>query len=291
MGRVQLGCLMSGALCRRCGVVLDPVHLKEGYDVHPLCDRKALMEFHDIPGEDPLRQELTDIFLWAERNSPRSKQMAPGPSEIGDPCDRRLGMKIAGLATVNERMDPWPAIVGTAIHSWSEKAVLAFQEATGSRNWLTEQVVELDPMIQGHSDLYHIPRSAVVDLKTAGTDAMKKIISNGPPEGYITQVQLYGMGYENSGVPVKEVALAFVPRNGWISQMRVYSWPYDRSLAEEALARMYRIASRLMELDILNQPQRWIELEATPGRNCAWCPFYSPREPDRGPGADGCGGR
>lgn len=291
MGRVQLGRLMSGALCRRCGVVLDPVHLQEGYDVHPLCERPLRMDFQDIPGEDPMRQELTDIFLWAERNSPRSKQMAPGPSEIGDPCDRRLGMKIAGLATVNERMDPWPAIVGTAIHSWSEKAVLAFQEATGSRNWLTEQVVELDPMIQGHSDLYHIPRSAVVDLKTAGTDAMKKIISGGPPEGYITQVQLYGMGYENSGVPVKEVALAFVPRNGWISQMRVYSWPYDRSLAEEALARMYRIANRLMELDILNQPQRWIELEATPGRNCAWCPFYSPREPDRGPGADGCGGR
>lgn len=289
--RTQMDPNKPSALCHRCGVVLDPVHIKEGFDVHPICDKKALLEFQDVPGEDALKHELTNMFLWAERNSPRSKQVAPGPSEIGDPCDRRLGMKIAGLPVFNKRMDPWPAIVGTAIHSWSEKAVLTFQRATGVRDWLTEQVVELDPMIQGHSDLYHIPRSAVVDLKTAGTDAMKKIHLHGPPEGYITQVHLYGLGYENSGIPVKEVALAFVPRNGWLSDMRVYSWPYDRSLAEAALARMYRIAARLLELDILANPHRWIEIEPTPGRNCAWCPFYDPREPDQGPGADGCGGR
>jgi hypothetical protein len=249
------------------------------------------MEFQDVPGEDPLKHELTDVFLWAERNSPRSKQMAPGPSELGDPCDRRLGMKLAGLATVNKRMDPWPAIVGTAIHSWSERAVLAYQEATGSRNWLTEQKLDVDPMISGHSDLYYIPRGAVVDLKSAGTDAMKKIMAQGPPEGYITQIHLYGLGYENAGIPVNEVALVFVPRNGWLGDMRAYAWPYDRSIAERALERMYRLAGRLMELDIVNNPQRWIEIEASPGRNCVWCPFFDPRDPERGPGVDGCGGR
>jgi hypothetical protein len=248
--------------------------------------------FEAIPGADPLKFELSEIILWADRHSERSLQGPPGPSELGDPCDRKLGMKIAGLQKVNMSMDPWAAIVGTAVHKWIETAVLAFQAAGMGSDWLTEQTIQIDPMIQGHADLYHIPSQRVVDVKTYGSTMAAKLKKGEVPEGYFKQLQLYGMGYENSGIPVKQVSLYFVPRAGWLSDAKIFTYPYDRSVAQAALDRMYGLAYRLMELDIVNQPQRWLEVPATPsGQGCTYCPFFRPSEMDIGPSDNGCPGR
>jgi hypothetical protein len=189
-------------------------------------------------------------------------------------------------------MDPWAAIVGTAVHAWIEDAVLAYQRAGMGSDWLTEQTVQVDPMIFGHADLYQISRKRVVDVKTYGSTMHAKLKKGDVPPGYKTQLQLYGMGYENSGIPVDEVSLYFVPRAGWLSDAMVFTYSYDRAIAQAALDRTYAIAARLMELDIMNQPQRWIEIEATPsGQSCAYCPFFQPRDVDLGPDASGCPGR
>jgi hypothetical protein len=248
--------------------------------------------FEPIPGADPLKFELTEIILWADRNSERSLQGPPGPSELGDPCDRKLAMKIAGLEKVNLAMDPWAAIVGTAIHAWIERAVLRFQAAGQGSDWLTEQTLNIDHMITGHADLYQISRKRVVDVKSYGSTMASKLKKGEVPEGYFKQVQLYGMGYENSGIDVNEVSLFFVPRAGWLSDAKVFSYPYDRSVAQAALDRMYRIGGRLLELDITNHPDRWDQIPATPsGPSCAYCPFFRPVDDGSVAGMWGCPGR
>lgn len=267
---------------------MDKVLTDAGLELHPSCDRST---FAEPEGEHPIRQKLIDMIMWADQNSPRSLQVAIGPSELGDECDRRVGYRMAGIEEVNNRNDPWAAIVGTAIHQWTEKAVIDFQKAHGTAEWETEVAVQPDPLVIGHSDYFYRPESMVVDLKSSGNDVLKKIHKDGPPEGYKTQVQIYGLGYERAGIEVKKVALVFVPRAGWLSDMHVWTAPYDRAIAEKALTRMYRIGGELIDLDIMNQPHRWQQVEATPSRNCAFCSWRINREPDLGADNTGCPGQ
>ena len=126
--------------CVACGGALDPVLLPAV--VHPTC----LMV--DEPGGDPfsvmLKQKLTDIIIWFDQENPRSKQQAIGPSEIGDPCDRRIGYRLANIPEINTRFDPWAGIVGTALHSWLEKAVSVWSKENGSVDWHTETTLILN---------------------------------------------------------------------------------------------------------------------------------------------------
>jgi hypothetical protein len=250
--------------------------------------------FDEPEGEGPLaaalKREITDIILWADRESPRSRQLMVGPSELGDPCDRRLAYRLAGVPDVNTFMDPWPAIVGTAVHSWCEGAFNRYQSEVRNLGWRTEMRVQPDPMVQGRSDLYK--SGMIVDLKTGGPDMMRKVHKDGPPEGYKVQVQLYGLGHENAGRVVESVALAFLPRSGWLGDMYVWTAPYSRAVATAALDRMYRIAYRLIELDIESNGHRFQDVDPTPGNSCVFCPMFSRNlGPDIGASERGCGGR
>jgi hypothetical protein len=227
------------------------------------------------PLASALKQELTDIITWTDRESPRSRQVMVGPSELGDPCDRRLAYRLAGTPDVNVFMDPWPAIVGTAVHSWCEDAVDRYQSEVKDLGWQTEMRVQPDPMVHGRCDLYK--PGILVDLKTGGPDMMRKVHKDGPPEGYKVQVQLYGLGHENAGRVVDSVALAFLPRSGWLGDMYVWTAPYDRSVATAALERMYRIAYKLLELDIETNDHRFQMIDATPGDSCVFCPMFNKR--------------
>ena len=100
--------------CVICGGVMDPV-LRPAV-AHPTC-----APFAEPGDEDPfaamLKQNLTDIILWAERQNPRATQANIGPSEIGDPCDRRIGYRLAQIPACNKDFDPWTAVMGTAVHT------------------------------------------------------------------------------------------------------------------------------------------------------------------------------
>jgi len=231
-------------------------------------------------GPDPasmaLKRELAEIIMWNEQTSPRSLQKTIGPSELGDPCDRRIAYRIAGTAPVNIWADPWPAIVGTAVHNWLEVALNRYQKAVGDRGWLTELRVQPDPLVHGHSDVFNTRSGTVLDYKTTGTDNMRKLQRGEPPKpGYITQVHLYGLGHERAGREVNYVALIFFPRGGWLDDSFVWRAPYDRAIAEAALERLYKIGFQLLDLNIESNPHRFQLIDAAPGDSCVWCPMFN----------------
>lgn len=246
---------------------------------------------------DPLaaeiKKEVQNIVLWHERTSPRSRQRAIGPSELGDPCDRRIAYRIAGVDPVNVDGDPWPAIVGTAIHGWLESALNRYQKEMGYRGWLSELRVHPDDLVAGRSDVYHEFTKTVVDWKSTNADTMRKLHRGSPPSpGYVTQINLYGLGHERAGREVKNVCLVYFPRSGWLNDAYVWHDVYKPEIAHQALERMYRIGYDLLDLDITNNPDLFADIPATPGDNCVWCPMFSRKmDPTIKASANGCPGR
>lgn len=259
-------------------------------------DDDFMNEFSDPAGPDSLSQqvkrELMEMILWNERESPRSKQSVIGPSELGTECDRRIAYKLASVPPVNLLADPWPAIVGTSIHDWLEKAINRYQSHHGDKGWMTELGVYPDPLVKGRSDVYSRRLKMVVDHKSAGADVMRKVNKGQIPKGYIVQIQVYGLGHVLAGRPVEHVALAFYPRSGWLDDMVVWRTPYDESVARGAIERMYKIGYKLLDLEIAQNPHRFGFIEASPGDNCAFCPYFS-REmhQDVAPSEKGCPGK
>jgi len=279
--------------CDVCHLPMNGV--EPGQRTHPFCFPHGPVTFDepagDMDGEAmAVRRELSDVILYAETNSERSQQVAIGPSEVGEPCDRRLGYRIAGIEPVNE-WDPWPAVVGTSIHTWLGDAFTAYEKFTNVGRYLTEAVVEPDDMVTGHSDLYDAERRMVIDWKTVSTKNLAKFKEEGPSESYVIQVNLYAMGQIKAGRPVDKVCLVALPRAGWLSGMYVWIDDYDPDIAQQALDRMYRIGGKLLDLDVISHPHRWAQVKATPSRLCGWCPFYRQGGDDgRGADADGCPG-
>jgi hypothetical protein len=254
------------------------------------------MEFARLdpaPEASSLKRILADVILWNERTAPRSVQKTIGPSEIGNTCDRRIAYRIAGCTAINVWSDPWPAIVGTAIHDWLDRAVNKYQQHNKSRDWLTEVPVQPDPLVRGRSDVFHVPTGTVVDYKTTNADTIKKLRKGeAPSKTYQTQINLYGLGHERAGREVRSVALVYYPRSGWLDDAYVWHAPYDRQLAEQALGRLYRIGFQLLDLDIKNHQERFADIPADPGDGCVWCPMFNrDKDPTTQASGDGCPGR
>jgi hypothetical protein len=261
--------------CLVCHKPLDPALAPEV--THPSCNDTSWLQLEDLPDpfNDVLKQQLVHMILWAEHESPRSRQVEIGPSEIGDPCDRHIGYRLANIPAINVGFDPWPAVVGTSVHGWLENAIRTYEAFHRTDDWKTETTLLVDDFIKGHADLYWAPQKTVIDWKTGGPDVMKKVRKDGPPEGYVIQAQIYGLGFVQAGWPVERVALAFLPRSGWLRDMFVWSAPFDRDAAEAALSRVYTIAQQLNDLDIFINPHRWEQVPATPSDVCGRCPWFN----------------
>src|SRR6478609_6341757 len=70
-------------------------------------------------------QELRAVIVRHANEAPRTLQRHLGPSELGAVCDRMVAGKMAAIPSTNNVVDPWASIVGTALHSWLEKAFAA----------------------------------------------------------------------------------------------------------------------------------------------------------------------
>lgn len=272
-----------------CPICKEPVHPAAG-TTHPGC----------APWADPdensdaalLKHELMQMILWADRNAPRSQQKMIGPSEIGVVCDRRIGYRVAEIPEVNLDNDPWPAIVGTALHSWLDDAVTNWSRSHGSTRWQTERSVPVTELIRGRGDLFDTERGIVVDHKGAGNTVMQWVKANGAKSEHKVQVQLYGLGYQNLGHEVKKVAVVYYPRAGWLRDSYAWVADFDPQVAYDALTRLGNISQNVLGLDILNHPHRWEQVEPTPSNACGLCPWYDPgRESERGADDKGCPGR
>ena len=91
-------------LCRACRLPMTTIGASR---LHAPCDINP----------DILATELFGIIEEAIAQQPRTLQTSIGPSEIGNPCDRRIGYKLAGIQPVNGLgAVNWKAFVGTAVH-------------------------------------------------------------------------------------------------------------------------------------------------------------------------------
>lgn len=234
---------------------------------------------------------------------PRSKQRAIGPSEVGDPCARRIAYKLLGMPE-RPQQPGWRPTIGTAVHAWLEGvfddyniAHLAAQ--ADQERYLVETKLVVDyitdlqplvgtPWLAGSCDLYDRVAAMVIDHKIVGPRQLAKYKRQGPGETYRVQAHLYGLGWHKRGHAVDYVAVAFLPRDGDLSDAVHWYEPWDRGIAEGALTRLRGIAATVNALgagaaDLLPTAESW----------CTFCPFYRPERPvdlTRGcPGHEGAG--
>lgn len=194
----------------------------------------ALIEEREKAAE--LAAQLTKAVRDYSANRPRSLQRRIGPSEVGSPCTRSLGYKLAGVEPVNAGGgDPWPAFVGTATHAELEQVFSAIE------GWVTERRVTVDAELDlhGSTDLLRLFGGiAVIDHKVVGPSTLRKARTQGPADYYVTQANLYAHGWIAAGIPVEYVAIAYWPRSGRLADLHVWLRRYDQTIAEKALTRL-----------------------------------------------------
>lgn len=292
-------------VCQVCQDPLDPVMASLGVLSHPRCsitgvpgeqaNLASVNPFTD-PGDSPFPEEAADLkaefmtmIRWHEEFSPRSMQVAVGPSDLGTECQRRLAYKVAGMAGYH-RPDPWAAFVGSAIHTRIEDVVARYAKEF-NEEWLIEGRIRIDANISGKADL--VRKNKVIDIKSASPEVIRELPVKGPREAYKTQVQLYAKGLNDNGHEITRVAFIFVPRSGKLDD--TYTWvdEYRPDVAQAALDRVYKLANWLhRSLDITHHPGRWELVPATPEfMSCYFCPLFNEHMGPNDPATDkGCAG-
>jgi hypothetical protein len=243
--------------------------------------------------------ELRRAVVEHASRAPRSLQLHLGPSELGVTCDRQVAGKMAGLAPTNHVSDPWPSIVGTAVHAWLADAFIADNIRHGLLRWVAEQRVTPHPDHPGTADLYDAVEQAVVDHKILGETSLAKVrAASGPSRKYVVQLLLYGLGYLLLGLPVRRVVLAAYPRTA-ASLDGLYVW--ERALTGEDGQLLPDNAQLITEVFADTKRRQDYALQLHDGRltldqipltpdsdECFFCPFYRPQSArDGGPGCPG----
>ena len=217
----------------------------------------------DTPPFDVAR-ELSDRVKQHAAWSPRSRQTQIGASEIGHPCARRLAYKTLGVEPINTDMDSWPAIVGTSVHAYLEKA---FKK---DPDYLTEVKVVLAPWTKGTADLVHIPSKTVIDHKVVGVTALKAAKADGISEQYRVQLNMYATGLRLMDIEIENIAVMYWSRSGWMRDAFAITEPYDEALVDKSLERYDAItAASAAGVQVL-------PLIPTTPSNCMYCPFFFP---------------
>lgn len=236
-----------------------------------------------------LAQRIGQLITDTANNSPRSKQKRIGPSEVGEPCERKLTYKMYDWPTAAGPGDPIAPVIGTGFHTWMEEA---FTARNDGQRYLIEQRVTVrqgrtdEATVAGSSDLYDRASGTVWDWKLVGISSLDKYRRQGPGDQYRIQAHLYGLGQENAGETPKRVAICFVGR---YHETRVHVWtePYDRQVALDALARLDRIRQQLMDLDPEANPANWARIPTSPAAKCRFCPWLKPGSTDLSAGCPG----
>lgn len=236
--------------------------------------------------EHPLTAELRDVVITADRTAPRSLQIALGPSEIGEPCARKLAYRLMDEPHTNTTSDPWPAIVGTSVHAWLANAFTNTNKTAGRIKYLVETRVTIRTGLEGNGDLYDVDRATVIDHKIVGPTTLKNYRLNGPSQQYRVQVHGYGKGYRRLGLPVEHVAIAFFPRSSDLSGLYVWSEPYNETIINDALQRHDDLLELVCAIDLEHNTTNYRLIPTSPSHRCTYCPWFKPG-PDTGTGCPG----
>ena len=222
---------------------------------------------HDTPPFDvstTLIKQVKEYSAW----SPRSQQTMIGASEIGTPCSRRLAYKLLGVEAVNTDTDSWPAIVGTSVHSYLERA---FKK---NPDYMTEVPVVLEPWTKGTADLVHLPSKTVIDHKVVGATALKTYKAKGMSAQYRVQLNMYALGLRLQDIEIDTIAIMFWSRSGMMRDAFSISEPYDEALVEDTFKRFDAIKA-MTQMGTTALP-----LIPTTPTHCLYCPYFFPLSTD-----------
>ncbi len=259
--------------------ILQPFsHIFQPFPVPP---KVRLAEAMSDRGKELAARLRETFYAYTNRNTKdnRSAQKTLGPSEVGSPCDRQIAMKLMGIPPVNPQ-EGWAPFVGTAVHA---ELARMFEWANGggagSGRYVTEMQVKFPSTLvpYGTLDLLDRVLYMVDDHKLMGRYSLEKLIKEGPSETYRIQLQIYGLGATLAGEKVKEVALIAWPRQeSSLDKLYVHVEPFDRKVAEAALARVESIAESvgIRKSDERAPDDMTIAQEFQPGDDCKWCPFH-----------------
>lgn len=231
--------------------------------------------------ERDLAVDLRDVIERTILAHPRSQQKAIGPSEVGTPCARKLGHKLAGTPPQRPEEAAWRPTVGTAVHTWLETAFRRENTALGWDRWLTEVKVTAGEIggvdLKGTADLYDALTFTVVDWKIPGVTTIKKArAAKSPGETYRVQAHIYGLGYMVLGFNVERVAVYMLPAAGELGDGYFWSEPFDPVIASDAIKRADGIAAGIAAAGAAAiVPQLPMADDY-----CRHCPFWLPNATD-----------
>lgn len=248
-------------------------------------DRPPVLDEFDSPAAPAPRAEpildphalvlgevLADRIHTLAATSERSSQVAIGFSEVGGDCQRKLAHRLAGTA-VSHRADPWPALVGTGVHTVLAEGFTRVDAGVG--RFLVEHRVSYRGVV-GTADLYDRRLRTVVDWKTTTKAKIARIRRMGPPASYSVQLQGYAAGLAEQGYDPAWVALAYLPTDGTVADMYIHLGPVDLGVIDAAVDRLDHIATTPLT-----------ETAMAPSPLCNWCPFYAPKTTDLSTGCPG----
>ena len=230
----------------------------------------------DLP---EVRDALLKVIRAKYDSHPRSLQKTMGPSEAGHPCSRNLVFKLSGRPEQPSYTDPWPSIVGTAVHEWLDDALSRF----GEGQWMHDRQVRLpsSAVPSGSLDAALLAPDGtliVIDFKILGNSVWDSVNAHPAADTYWChgndggqykgQIMLYGLGLENEGLKVSKVGLAVFGRAKRLTDLVIRAWDYDRAAA-------LRIVDRAQAAQILGaagvDP---MSIPATPTpKGCLYCPY------------------
>lgn len=246
---------------------------------------------HDIPYL--ILQGIRDFSA----SRPRTLQTAVGPSQLGSPCDHCLTAALVGWEKHDD--EAWLPLIGTAVHALllgddyigddgrNEGTPGAWPSRWSGGEWIIEHPVSVGSIagsdVVGTSDLFHVPSGTVIDLKVVGATTLNEAKRHGPSQTYRVQTQLYGRGFGNAGYAVKQVCIAYLPRNSMrLSDAHFDIRPYDESIAVAALERAQSLLHMAKAIEAISVEARDDFIDHLPrSAGCYDCARYP--SIDRGP--------
>jgi len=254
--------------CLACGEPMTPI---TGIRVHPTCQTNP-----DVSASSLFGLIESDIV-----GQPRTLQTRIGPSEIGVPCDRRLGYKLAGVPEVNARDVAWKPYVGTALHEqignlMARHEIARFDDDNDATpRFHVEERVSVGQVngveITGSCDLFDEHTGIVWDWKFTTRNKIRETYRpHGPGEQYRVQAHLYGYGWARQGKDIRHVGVVFMTRDGEFHDRHVWHEPYDQQVALDALQRLEGIAVAIEHLG----GEFTIPTLSTASAYCNFCPWH-----------------
>jgi hypothetical protein len=211
---------------------------------------------------------LKSALVQADNARARSGQVEIGASSIGG-CRAQAWHIINQTPKTNERTEALAAILGTAIHSAIQEALLSY-DVFGD-DFLLEGEFQT-PELKGHCDFYSREHKLVADWKTTSLKGLQKF----PTRQQKIQVNLYGYLLRSNGYDVERVALVAIPRDGKMSDIVKWESNYDQSLVDEGLAWLAEVKA----MPSPPPPERPAQIFCV-----NYCSFYDPT------GEKGCVGK